>query len=102
MHIYDDFVLGVWVWRWCAAVIYDMERLYIVTAVSDEIVENIFFWYLFNVHAFPYYYVMAGFLTPYFVVLFYVWWLYLEYRYSSWQGVAMDILEGGDDGMPSV
>jgi hypothetical protein len=30
-----------------------MERLYIVTAKSDEIVETIFFLYLFNVHAFP-------------------------------------------------
>jgi len=39
---------------------------------------------LFNVCAFPYYYVMAGFLTPYFVVMFSVWWLYLEYIYPGW------------------
>jgi len=49
MHIFYDVVLGVWVWRWCAAVICEMK----VTAKNDEIVETIFFWYLFNVHAFP-------------------------------------------------
>jgi len=33
---------------------------------------------------------MAGFLIPYFVVLFSVRWLYFEYRYSGSRGVAME------------
>lgn len=94
MHIYNDVVWGVWVWIWCVAVTCKMKRLYIVTVENDEIVETIFFWYLFNVHAFPYYFVMAWFLTPYFVVLFSIRWLYLEYRYSGWQGVAVRCFRG--------
>jgi len=53
------------------------------TVEREDMMEIILFSYLFNMRVFPYYYVMTRFLTPYFVVLFHVWWLYLVYRYSS-------------------
>jgi hypothetical protein len=89
--IYMMMFCGWWlkVWKWCAVVICEKKRLCIITVESEDMVEIILSWYLFNMCVFPYYYVMAGFLTPYFVVLFYVWWVYLEYRCSGWQGVAM-------------
>ena len=83
------FMLSVYVWKWCVAVICEMKGLYLITVESDETVWIIFFSYLFNVCAFPFYYVMTGFLTPYFVMLFSVWWLYFEYRYPGWRGVVV-------------
>lgn len=53
-------------WKRCAAVISKEKRSYLITVEIDEIVEIVFLWYLIDVLAFPYHYVMIGFLTLYF------------------------------------
>jgi len=52
-------------WKWCAAVICEEKKLYLITVEIDEIVEIVFLRYLINVCVVPYYYVII-FPTPYF------------------------------------
>lgn len=56
-------------WKRCAAVISKEKRSYLITVEIDEIVEIVFLWYLIDVLAFPYHYVMMDF-SPFIFVVF--------------------------------
>jgi len=84
------FMLIIYVWKWCVVVTCERKRLYIMIVETMRYWILCYSWYLFNVRVFPYYYVMAGFLTHYFVVLFSVWRLYFKYTYPGWRGVVVE------------